>query len=360
MRQALAARVPDAELRLLAPQLTGAHWQHAWDVDRGLGMRITPVPADDSTAFARELDAVVIGGGGIVSPSPAFRPFLLGSPDRWPAEVPAAWSAVCSQNQPSWAPAGAAGRAVVRACCERLAYVSVRNRTTERYVRACGYAGPLHVVPDLVFGLRLEPEPAIVAEVDAVLIAAGIEPGSPLVGIAVGRALGDTRAHPFFRELFTTLKGITQAPGGPAAVVFPFGAVYDDTEQSRIAAEALGVPCLPALSPLALWELVSRLELAVCTRLHGMLIAFAQHVPFVVLDEYVSNELGTSKIQQVTAEAGLERLWLSPFLPGSPGWKLQAAWDQRAAIDLASPAAEARAALERHWTTLVGALFDRS
>ena len=50
------------------------------------------------------LDALVIGGGGLVSSSPSFRPFLLGNPEDWPASVPAAWSGVCSQNLVPWLP----------------------------------------------------------------------------------------------------------------------------------------------------------------------------------------------------------------------------------------------------------------
>src|SRR5688572_26017598 len=96
-RQALRAVVPGLEERIFAPALpTFAH-----DVSDG----VTLVPAGEDMSWAQDLDALVIGGGGVIETDPAFRPFLLGRPERWPAEIPAAWNAVCSQNQ-AWYAAG--------------------------------------------------------------------------------------------------------------------------------------------------------------------------------------------------------------------------------------------------------------
>src|SRR5437868_13044272 len=99
-RQALRELVPDAHQITFAPAFPHSFWGHAWDRDRGIDTEIVSVPAGASMEWAHDLDALVIGGGGILNLDPAFRPFLLGKPEDWGVTRAAAWNGLCSQNQP--------------------------------------------------------------------------------------------------------------------------------------------------------------------------------------------------------------------------------------------------------------------
>lgn len=141
------------------------------------------------------------------------------------------------------------------------------------------------------------------------------------MGISVGTSIRDGRAGPFYKELLATLA--TQGKGAEL-VLFPFGNVYGDGELQRVAHQALpGAKLIEAkLGALDRWRLIGALNLHVCTRYHAMLAAFAQDVPFVALDEYLSDVGCGSKIRDFVVANELEGFYLCPFLSTQPKKKL--------------------------------------
>lgn len=356
-RQALRALVPAAAQKAFAPRLPHAFWQHRWDRERGLDLELTPVPPDGPLDWARDLSALIIGGGGLILPEAGFAPFLLGDAGAWDGRVPAAWNALCSQNQPYYQAELAGFYDAVRRCCERLRYVSVRNATTARFVRRCGYDGALHVVPDPAILLDVAPDPD--ARVEAALAECGVDPRRPLIGVSVGSAIEDPRAAAFFADLLSAL-GDEARTLGAELVLLPFGRVYGDERFALLAAAALPTARVlrAPLGPLDTWRLVGRLDAYVCTRLHAMLAAFVQDVPFLILDEYLSDEVASSKIREFVAEVGLEPLYLCPLLGRRPSGKLCALLRGGAyrTISFAPARAELQARLVAHYREMATAL----
>lgn len=331
VRQALRERVPSAAHVLLSPALRGDMWRHAWTVERGIDLEVRKIPADDSTDWSKGLDALIIGGGELVRLEPDFRPFLLGEASDWDPTVPAAWNAVGAEKIPAYVDDHRPAYRAVKRCCETLAYASVRNETTARFIRKCGFTGSLPIVPDPTMLLSLPDSER--GRGDAILRAAGVDTDRFLVGVSVGNALRDRRARPFFEGLFAELASRTK---GVEIVLFSFGNVYCDAELQRLAQQALPVAKLldAPLTALDRWRVVGALDLHVCTRYHAMLAAFAQDVPFVVLDEYVSDVTGSSKIKDFVVKADLESLYLSPFASTPPRPKLAHAFEVSQAQDV--------------------------
>ena len=351
-RQAIRARLPDATQIVYAPAFPHALWQHAWDAERGIDSEIVAVPADDTLDWAADLDALVIGGGGIINLDPAFRPFLLGRAERFTGA--AAWNAVCSQNQPWYAGAYAEAYDAVRACCERLRYVAVRNRTTLAFVRRCGYSGEVHLVPDPA--LALAAPPAIDARVDAIVDELGLPRDRLLVGISLGPSLHDARTAAFYRELFAALAALSDL--APQFVVFPFSHIQGDDAVAETVAKQLpgAITIRRRLAPLELWRLVGRMRVYFGCRYHAMLAALAQNVPFVVLDEYLSDAVASSKTRELVADLGLEPHYLCPWLPQSPAWKVEQIVRAHAQVSFAKRLVELRARIDAHYTRMLAAL----
>lgn len=361
-RQALRRLLPDCEQVVYAPEFPEPFWRHAFGRDRGIDAPIAPVPAgtDLGAIFRDGLSALVIGGGGIISIEPSFRPFLLGEPSRFPADLPAAWNGVCSQNQPHYLAGCDEDYAAVRACCERLRYVSVRNRSTWRFLRHCGFSGEINIVPDPA--ILLDAEDGFGqshAELDAILDESGVRRDRLLIGVSVGQALCDPRAAGFFDDLFAALERFRHAAPVPCELVlFPFGAIYSDEELQRQAARRM--PSAKVLSrpldPLGCFRFIGRLGLYVCTRFHAMLAAFCQNVPFLVLDEYLSDVAATSKIREFISDGGLEAYYLCPFLSKKPAWKLEGILASLPEISFATGIAECKHLLFDHYARMIGAL----
>ncbi len=356
-RQALRALVPDSEQTVFAPRLPQGIWGHAWDRERGIDAEIVPVPAGVDMAWARGLDALVIGGGGIINLDASFRPFLLGDPARWDAG-PAAWNGLCSQNQPWYLGADGGAYEAVRQCCAKLRYVSVRNRTTVTFVRRCGFEGEMHLVPDPALLLSVPAE--VDAVVDEVLRDAGAEPGSSvLVGLTVGNSLEDARATDFYRDLFESLERARKQSAAPMKiVVFPWSYMRGDEEWRDVAAVHLpgAVVIRRRLRALELWRLIGKMSFLVATRYHAMLAAFAQDVPFVVIDEYLSALMASSKTREFVVEHGLEPHYLCPFLDKQPSWKLEGLIQARGRITFAPALAGCQRRLRAHYEQMVTAL----
>lgn len=349
-RLALRALLPDAEQVVYSPALPHAFWNHAWDESRGIDAPIVEVPASTDMAWARELDALVIGGGGIINLDPAFRPFLLGDPAAWRGP-PAVWNGVCSQNQPWYAGAHADAYAAVARCCEQLRYVAVRNRTTRAFVRHCGYTGAIAMVPDPALLLELPPAS------DELLVELGLPLDRPLVALSLGPSLRDPRTTPFYAALFDALDPALREAGAEL-VILPFSQLQGDATlvdglASRFPAAHVVRARLP---PLALWQLLGRFAFAFVCRYHAMLAAFVHQVPFLVVDEYLHDAMASSKTRELIADLGLEPHYLCPYLPGSPAWKVEHVIRSRGAIAFAGRLAEARARLRTHYAQLVASL----
>ncbi len=356
-RQALRALVPGAEHTVFSPVLPQPFWGHAWARDRGIDADIVPVPADAGMDWARGLDALVIGGGGIINLDPAFRPFLLGRPEGWDVARAAAWNAVCSQNQPWYAAAHHEAYETVRRCCEKLRYVSVRNRTTMTFVRRCGFEGDIHVVPDPALLLSVPGE--VDAAVDGLLEELGADPSRPLVGVSLGPAIEDARTAGFFRDVLASLRAIQgDASIRGQLVLFPFSYMQgEDRIVPAVAAELPGALIVRRrLLPLELWRLIGRMGFYIGCRYHAMLAAFAQNVPFIVLDEYLSDRVASSKTREFVADVGLEPHYLCPYLPSTPSWKIEEVVRARASVSFAGRLEHLRGRLRAHYAGMVAAL----
>ena len=356
VRQAFRARLPEAEQTILAPDLHGGFWRHAFDAKRGLGVPITRIPGDDSVKWAKGLDAVVIGGGGIIRLEPDFRPFVLGDPARWNRQIPAAWNAVGAEATPGFLVDHQRDYDRVARCCETLSYVSVRNEVTARFVRRCGFAGEVHVVPDPTLLLEL-PDDDDFAE--RVLREAGVDTSAFVVGLSVGNSVRDGRAQYFYKELFGTLSKLV-AQRTIEVVVFSFGEIYGDAELARLALSAVpgAKHVTRSLDALERWRLVRALDFYVCARWHALLAAFVQDVPFLVLDEYLSDATASSKIRELVADTGLEALYLAPYISLQPSKKLDNALALAGRDDFSfAPRVESmRAALSSHYDAMLRAL----
>ncbi len=113
-------------------------------------------------------------------------------------------------------------------------------------------------------------------------------------------------AHQFFyNELFSTLSKLV-AKRSIELVIMPFGEIYGDSELQRMAHAAIpGAKIVTArLTALERWRLVGALDLHLCTRWHAMLAAFAQDVPFLVMDEYLCDATASSKIREFIVRHG--------------------------------------------------------
>ncbi len=350
VREALAARLPGVEIVGFAPRFPTSGWRHDFH-------RLIAVPAHADMSWVRgyDLDALVIGGGGVVSLHPWFRPFLLGEPARW-SGPPAAWNGVCSQSTNA-ADLSDRERDLVRSACERLVYVSVRNRSTARFLTACGWTDPTHVVPDVAFaadlpasGLPDSPRVPGLPDLDA---------GRFLIGYSPGAAAVDPRFAPFFASLHAGLLRLADERGG-AIVLFPFGGVYgDDARLEAVAASLPGARVVTTpLSAAGRLAVVGRMSFYVGARLHAIVAALRQDVPFLAVDEYLSIALGTSKIRELLVDppAGLERRWSSPAIDLEIDWSATLAEIATPTVSFAPLVAGWRRALDAHHDALVQAL----
>ncbi|MCE9573428.1 MAG: polysaccharide pyruvyl transferase family protein [Deltaproteobacteria bacterium] len=342
-RQQVLARIA-AEPIVLAPTPRARHYRVDTSEARGLGLPIRAIAPGGPPTWSADLDALVIGGGGILSLDDDFAAVV-----EW-GGVPAAWNSLCAQNAPWYLPACADRYRAIRDACARLAFLSVRNRSTARFLRGCGVTEPIALAPDPAIALAL-PSPVDGA---ALLAEAGLG-ARPVVGISVGGAIRDPRAAACFDQLLPALDALDAD-----LLLFPFGNIYGDDDHQRLAATRLRrARRFPRpLGPLELWALIGALDLHVATRLHGLIAAYAQATPVVVLDEYLSDLTGTSKIREFVVERELEDRYICPYLGHHATIKLALAWDQRTAdrARLAAAAALDRAALADHFDRLVAAL----
>jgi len=356
-RQAMRTLRPDAEQIVFSPAFPHDLWHHAWDRERGIDGPVVAVPADETMEWTHDIDALVIGGGGIINLDPSFRPFLLGRPQAWDPARPAAWNGVCSQNQPWYAGAHLDAYEAVKACCEKLRYVGVRNRTTLSFVRRCGYEGEVHVVPDPAFALAIPPE--VEANVERILAEHHVDPDCLRIGISIGPSIKDPRTAPFYRHLFAALTSLHQDPALRVQfVVFPFSHMQgDDPVVDEVAGSLPGsIVIRHRLAPLELWRLIGRMSVYIGVRYHAVIAAISQNVPFLVLDEYLSDAVASSKTRELVVDLGLEPHYLCPYLPSSPAWKTEEIVRAHAQVSFVGRVAELRDLIRMHYAKMVAAL----
>jgi len=337
-RQAIRARTTCDEI-VLAPDLPQPGWRHDWSAARGGGVEIRRVPPNRASTVTSDLDALIIGGGGILLPHAGFHPYVA-----W-GSVPAAWNAICSQNTSHTDPTLSVWYGRVRSACERLRYTSVRNATTEQLLRSCGVTTPIALVPDVAVGYVPDHDAETDIQLDA-LLARG---DRPVIGLSAGTA--------FPADWLATLDRLAAAKTFDL-VVFGFGRVYGDDETAR---NVLGrLPHARAidasLSADALWRLIGKLDAYLCTRFHAVIAAYVQGVPFLVCDEYTSTA-GTSKIREFLVERGLEAARVVPgdVEPFEPRIQALLAQHRTEPTTLVAD----RAALAKHYDAMLAALMSR-
>ncbi len=356
-RRAVLEHVPSVEYAVLSPELPHPFWRHRWDRERGLGDAIRAIPASEDCRWATDLDALIIGGGGLVMLDPSFAPFRLGEPGRWPSRCKAAWNAVGSQNQPWYLTAHRDDYVRIQQCCERLAYTSVRSDTTLRFLRECGVQGEVQVVPDPAIGLTQLPD-AIERDVDGRLAEIQLtttrDRPRPTVGISLGATTASPGTAPFFVALEAELRELA---ADCDLVFFPFSSMQDDVAAQARLAERLGARIIrDVMSPLVLWGLIGRLDAYIGTRFHAIVAAYAQNVPFVAIDEYLRDATASSKVRELLVDRGLEVHYLCPYLPDASLWKIAGVVRDRARVSFAPQLAEDRRRLAAHYRDMLGRL----
>ncbi len=351
----ISQMLPDAEVRLFSPELHYSVWDADSSSHRGIGIEVEPIPTRDHFAWAHGLDSLIIGGGGLIYLDPDYRVF-------WPRrndglESPAAWNGLCCQGQAWYMPEAEKMCGAIRECCEGLSYVSVRNGMTLKFLRKCNYDGPVQVIPDPSL---LLPAPDA-GKAREILDETSVDQNKFIIGLSAGSSVLDPRCRSFYGDLFAALRHLIRSADKPTEVVtFPFGSHYNDEIFQRAAARELpgARHVTRKLSPLDYWALIGCLDLYLGARLHAILAALAQGVPFLALDEYLSTGIPSSKIREFIVDCDLEECYLCPFISQMPGAKLQLLINNgpRIRSSLQSVLARIRSALHRHYRAMLASL----
>jgi len=199
-------------------------------------------------------------------------------------------------------------RWLARWCLDRFTLVTVRDDLSVRILRGCGVRRPIVRTVDAAIALR----PADPARAEEILRAEGVPPGRPIVtylpwGPAYrvqksllpvifrkGQAVRDERRRRLYerhcRVVGEALRRFAEATG--AFVLFvppdPFSAHGGDGIMARDIAARMGAPDDGAVitgeySPKELKALLGRAELAVGSRMHGLILSAGEGVPIVAV-----------------------------------------------------------------------------
>lgn len=337
----------------LAPRIPRALWRHEFSRERGIDGPITEIPLEPTLDWARDLDAIVIGGGGLLSSSPGFEAFLLhGRPLEG---IRAAWNALGSLREPWYVPELGVTYRAMRACAEQLAYVSVRDKVSRKFLQQIGVERAIEVVPDPVFLLEIEPRARAVVRGEN-----QIDEDAFVIGLSVGSSILDVRARPFYSMLFASLAELERSSSKRTVIViFPFGNIYEDPKHQELVQRALprARSVVPATA-IDLWRLIGSLDVYIGTRFHAILAAYAQDVPFVILDEYLNDTVASSKLRELAVDDDLEWLYLSPWISMNPIEKLRPVIERARGkqIDLSTRRRHHREQLLGHYRAMLAAL----
>ena len=253
-------------------------------VDRALEVR--GLTRDEARAEVQRLDVLVLGGGGILFDAEVeqyLREVVLAHE----AGVPVFVYAI------SAGPLARAGaRALVKEALNGAAVITVRDRQGKRLLEEVGVEREVHVVADPALLLEEEPLP------EDALAREGLEGRRRLVGFSVrepGPAAPDLDVNHYHKLVADAADFMVDRY--EADVVFvPMERLARDLQHSHAVVSKMISPQRAAVlkqyyTAGQLLSLMSRLEFAVGMRLHFLIFAARQHVPFVALP-YASKVTG--------------------------------------------------------------------
>jgi polysaccharide pyruvyl transferase CsaB len=293
---------------------------------------------DDVVDELRRLDLLLLGGGGILYDGEA-EAYLREVTLAHSLDVPVMVYAVGVGPLVS-------GRSknLVREALEPAAVVTVRDRPAKHLLENAGVARPIQVTADPA--LLLQPEPVPADEIARL----GLQPGRRLVGVSVrepGLAAPDLHVAHYHRLLADAADFMVERLDAEILLV-PMERITD-LKHSHAVVSAMRNPHHASVlrgeyRPGQVLSLIGNLDFAVGMRLHFLLFAALQSVPFVALP-YASKVLGFLR------ELDLEMPPLENVTAGSLLAHIDRSWDEReslrARIKRRLPALRARA-LENH------------
>jgi polysaccharide pyruvyl transferase CsaB len=243
--------------------------------------RVVPVrklSRDEVLPEVRRLDLLILGGGGILFDGEAqvfLREVMLAQEHRVPVMVYAVSAGPLRDP---------AAQKAVREALAKAEVVTVRERGARRVLEEIGVHGEIAVTADPALLLKPEPLPA-----DA-LKREGLDSGRPLVGMSVrepGAAAPEISEQVYHRLLADVADFMVDRYD--ADIVFvPMEPNMRDTQQSHaVAAQMLRAPRASVLkgayTSAQLLTLIKRFAFVVGMRLHFLIFASLQNVPFVAL-----------------------------------------------------------------------------
>jgi polysaccharide pyruvyl transferase CsaB len=290
---------------------------------------------DEILPEIQRLDLLILGGGGILFDGEAqlfLREVLLAHESRVPVMVYAVSAGPLRDP---------ATRRLVRDALNEARVVSVRDRDGRQVLEDVGVQREIVITADPAFLLEAEPLPK------EALKREGLEEGRPLVGISVrepGGAAPDISDQAYHRLLADAADFMVDR--FDADVVFvPMEPDMQDVQQSHaVVAQMLRAQRATVLkgcyTPGQLLSLSGRFAFAVGMRLHFLILASLQNVPFVALP-YAPKVTGFLEDMQMVVPP------ISQVNAGRLIAHIDHAWDRRrslqARIGRALPAMQERA-----------------
>jgi polysaccharide pyruvyl transferase CsaB len=243
--------------------------------------RVVPVrklSRDEVLPEVRRLDLLILGGGGILFDGEAqtfLREVMLAHEHRVPVMVYAVSAGPLRDR---------AAQEAVREALGRAEVVTVRERGARQVLEEIGVHGEIAVTADPALLLKPEPLPA-----DA-LKREGLDTGRPLVGMSVrepGAAAPEITEH-VYHQLLADVADFMVDRYDADIVFVPMEPNMRDTQQCHaVAAQMLRAPRATVLkgayTSAQLLTLIKRFAFVVGMRLHFLIFASLQNVPFVAL-----------------------------------------------------------------------------
>jgi polysaccharide pyruvyl transferase CsaB len=226
----------------------------------------------------RRLDLLILGGGGILFDGEAqtfLREVMLAHEHRVPVMVYAVSAGPLRAR---------AAQEAVREALAQAAVVTVRERGARQLLEEIGVHGDIAVTADPALLLKPEPLPA-----DA-LKREGLDSGRPLVGMSVREpgAAAPEITEEMYHQLLADVADFMVDRYDADIVFVPMEPNMRDTQQCHaVAAQMLRAPRATVLkgayTSAQLLTLIKRFAFVVGMRLHFLIFASLQNVPFVAL-----------------------------------------------------------------------------
>jgi polysaccharide pyruvyl transferase CsaB len=284
----------------------------------------------------RELDLLVLGGGGILFDADAMtylREVTLAHEEGTPVMVYAV-SAGPLVDPPV--------RRCVRDALELAARITVRDRRSRQLLEDIGVESRIDVTADPA--VLLEPEALTLEEI---LRAEAIDPDARLIGFSVrepGPAAPDLDIGHYHRLVANVADFVVERLGAEVIFVPLERNTYDVQHSHGVVAQMHHAQCATVLkreyTPGQLLTLLGRFEFAIGMRLHFLILSALAGIPFVALPY-------ASKVSGFLEELGIEAPALGDVSAGQLIAYVDRAWDMRsdlrARIEAATPELKARA-----------------